>query len=113
MSVFTVGYEPMYDKGIAVRGNDFKKKGRTHDYAGGFAANTVDDAKRLIDEHGACKGWAVYELKADWDRDTVPSSDGWWRDLITDSVILRKVVDAKGQSINPGGGDQDRSDSAG
>lgn len=112
-AVYTVGYEPMYDKGIAELGNDFRKKGRTHDYPGGFAANTVEDAKRLIVEHGDGKGWAIYELDADWDRDTVQASNGWWRDLLNDSVILRKVVDAKGQDIDPGSGDQNRSNSVG
>lgn len=91
MSVFTVGTAEAYDEGIRTRGDEFKKLGRRENYPGGFACNSIDDAKRLIDTFGKRGVWAVYELNAEWDRDTVKSKHGWWHALINDSIILRKV----------------------
>ena len=89
--VFTVGHARNYDKNLAKHGKDFKKLGRGGDYPGGFACRTIEDAERLIDEQGGRGKWAVYELEADWDKDTVPSCAGWWHSLINDARILRKV----------------------
>ncbi len=89
--VFTVGYAPTYDRSISELGDNFQKLGRTEDYAGGFAVSSFSDAERLIDEFDQRGMWAVYELAADWERDTVPSDNGWWHALVKDSVVIRKV----------------------
>lgn len=93
--VFTVGFEQNYDRGILEYGSEFKKLGRRSTYPGGFAACRVEDAFRLIHEFDQLGKWAVYELEADWERDTVPSENGWWHALINDSLIVRKVVSAQ------------------
>lgn len=88
---YTVGHERNYDRGIVDHGRGFMKAGRQDGYLGGFVLRTVREAYRLIGEFGKRGEWAVYELDADWGRDTVPSKDGWWHDLVNDSVITRKV----------------------
>ena len=90
--VFTVGNEKNYDRGIAEHGITFVKTGRSPGYPGGFAVHTPQDAERLIDEQGKRGEWAVYALAAFWHKDTAPSPDGgWWRALINDAQILRKI----------------------
>jgi hypothetical protein len=89
--VFTVGHAPTYDRGIRELGSKFKKLGRTKDYAGGFAVKSPDDAKRLINEFNKHNEWAIYEIEADWDTDTIPSTNGWWHALLKSSIVLRKI----------------------
>ncbi len=93
MSVFTVGHEQTYDRGIREQGDKFQKLGRNKDYPGGFAFCSFADAQRLIDEFDKRGQWAVYELDADWDLDTVKSDNGWWHALLKDSVIIGKVTE--------------------
>ena len=95
MPVYTVGHEESYDDGIKGLGKAFLKLGRKNDYPGGFAVCSVDDAIRLIEEQDKVGYWAVYELDADWEKDTVQSLNGWWHALINDSLILRKVFSSK------------------
>lgn len=90
--VFTVGNEGNYDRGLREYPGRFRKLGRRGNYAGGFAVASYEDAKRLIDEQGKSGEWAVYELECDMDRDTVPSENGWWRALVVNSVVRRKVT---------------------
>lgn len=89
--VFTVGSEQAYDNNLKYLGAKFRKLGRSLDYPGGYALRSVADARRLIKEQGPGCDWAVYELDADWDVDTVPSKNGWWRALIWSRQIIRKV----------------------
>lgn len=91
MTIFTVGNEETYDKGLKKYGKLMEKMGRRSDYAGGFALQTADDASRLIEEMGKVGVWAVYELDADWDKDTTKSANGWWHVLLRDATILRKI----------------------
>jgi len=94
VTVFTVGNEQAYDLGLQVRGKDFQKIGRrnglVNHYPGGFAFKSADDANKLIKEFERQDEWAVYELEADWEKDTVPSKNGWWHALINDVRIIRK-----------------------
>lgn len=90
-SVFTVGHETNYDRGIVEYGKKFQKLGRRKDYPGGFAVRTPEDAERLIDEQGKRGEWAVYALAADWEKDTVPSENGWWHALVKSSRVVRKI----------------------
>jgi hypothetical protein len=92
--IYTVGHEKNYDEHLAgPNAAKFKKLGRRKKdgYPGGFAAKTPEDAMRIIDEMGKGREWAVYEVDADWERDTAPSENGWWHALIKTSRIIRKV----------------------
>lgn len=91
MPVFTVGNEKMYDRGLKKYGKLMEKKGRTRNYAGGFALRSPEDASRLIEEMGKANEWAVYMLDADWEKDTAPSNDGWWHALLRNATILQKI----------------------
>ena len=91
--IYTVGHEKKYDKLLHdTLGHSFKKLGRNGTYPGGFAVATVDDATRLIEEWGKVGEWAIYEVDADWEKDTKPSLQGWWHALQRDALITRKVV---------------------
>ena len=91
MPVYTVGHEETYDIRLAIHGDGFVKKGASDNYVGGFACQTVPAARLLIREFGKEGEWAVYELEADWNKDAVPSNNGWWYALRNDSVVIRKV----------------------
>lgn len=97
-SVFTVGHEANYDRGIVEYGKKFQKLGRRKDYPGGFAVRTPEDAERLIDEQGKRGEWAVYALAADWEKDTVPSENGWWHALVKSSRVVRKIPSLNAQA---------------
>ncbi len=92
LSVFTVGHEGNYDRGIIEYGSAFLKSGRSEHYPGGFAVRSPEEAERLIDDHGMRGEWAVYGLAADWEKDTAPSESGWWHSLVNDSPIVRKIT---------------------
>jgi hypothetical protein len=91
--VYTVGHETNYDQGLVEQGETFEKLGRQGDYPGGFAVKTPEDARRLIKEQGREGERAVYGLAADWDTDTAPSENGWWRALVNTSRIVRKITE--------------------
>lgn len=93
--IYTVGHAESYRRGIreqAVKGEKLFKLGPRQDampaYPGGFAAETIEDAERLIDEFGKRGQWEPFGLIADWDTDTKPSDDGWWRNLQRDAEIV-------------------------
>lgn len=60
------------------------KKGRTADYAGGSVWRTQNAALKNCPE-----GYAVFAVAADWDKDTTPSKDGNWHDLLVDSLLIK------------------------
>lgn len=85
--IYTIGHEGNYLANIEKYGT-IHKLGKTDDYSGGYAFKTREDARRRIDEKYPNRGFAVFGLKADWNLDTVPSDDGWWRNLIRDAEIV-------------------------
>ena len=89
--IYTLGDEVSYDEGLLKYGSKFEKLGKSGIYPGGIACQTREDAQRLLEELG-WSNCAVYEVDADWEKDTVQSKSGWWHALIKDSVIIRKVV---------------------
>ena len=90
MFVYTVGNEEFYDRRLQ-ENRELIKLGRHRDYPGGFAVKSIKDAYRLIKEFGKQNEWAVYELDANWSKDTLQSKNGWWHALINDSLVLRKI----------------------
>jgi hypothetical protein len=61
------------------------KKGRTAEYSGGSVWRTHNEALRNCPE-----SYTVFAVIADWDKDTAPSKDGPWNDLLVDSLLIKK-----------------------
>ncbi len=83
--IYAIGWEPGYSQYLAESPecDPVMKKGRTADYAGGSVWRTPEEAQ----QH--CKAdYKVYGVIADWETDTVPSSDGQWHDLLVDAKIV-------------------------
>lgn len=79
--IFTIGHQGNYDKALrehAALGQVTYKTGQGDGYPGGYAFQTAADAERRIAEVYPDHGFAVYEVDADWERDTHPSAEGWW-----------------------------------
>ena len=88
-TIYTIGHAENYRAAIAHDGK-IQKLGRDHknqklgmdhkgshtpkNYPGGYAFKTFEDATRRIEEAQQDKGFAVFGLKADWEKDTVSSS---------------------------------------
>ena len=92
--IFTIGHQKNYLKAIAFSGAIYKVGRRApcdefpNGYAGGYAFASIEDAQRRIEEAYEGRGFAVFGLLADWESDTEPSSDGWWRNLVTDALVV-------------------------
>lgn len=67
------------------------------DYLGGYAVETVADARRLIGENYPGQGFTVFGLLADWEKDTEPSANGWWHHLVKDAFIV--ILGEEGASL--------------
>ena len=83
--IYSIGHRKTYLRGLE-EGN-LLKRGRYDDYPGGYAFRTKENAQRRIDE-AYDDTYAVFGLDADWERDTVPSQNGWWHALIVDRPII-------------------------
>lgn len=89
--IYTIGHQANYDQalqGMAAAGQQLYKVGRTADYPGGYAFQTAEDAQRRIAEAYPDRHFAVYEVDADWERDTYPAANGWWHHLKEDRPII-------------------------
>lgn len=101
--IFTIGNRESYDD--LVRQNGAKgvcvlKLGRRDGYPGGYAFQTATDAARRIAEAYPGRGFAIYEVDADWERDTYSSAAGWWRNLKTDRPIIgRHMAETNRQEL--------------
>ena len=60
-----------------------EKKGRTSNYAGGSVWKTYEGANKYCPF-----GYSVYGVDADWNRDTTPSKNVDWHDLLVDSKLI-------------------------
>ena len=94
--IYTIGHEKNYLEAIEEYGS-VKKLGRDMErksdafpngYPGGYAFKSVLAANRRIEEAYPDSGFAVFGVKADWEKDTVPSDAGWWHNLINTSEIV-------------------------
>jgi len=91
--IYTIGSKKAFMRNYLKNGK-VMKTGRRRGYAGGCAFETREEAQRHIDELElqGYKGMMVFGLLADWGKDTAPSQNNWWHDLIKDSevVVLEK-----------------------
>lgn len=85
--IYTIGKEKSYLDSIE-RVGEIEKMGRNDAYRGGYAFNSYKDAQHRIDEAYLGWGFAVFGMDANWERDTVQASDGWWHNLLTDATII-------------------------
>ncbi len=94
--IYTIGSKQAYFRTLRKTGK-VMKTGRKRGYAGGCAFRTRADAQRHLDELElqGYKGFEVFGLLADWDRDTRPSSDYWWHDLMVDAEVVVLERDEK------------------
>ncbi len=91
--IYTVGSKRAYFRSLLKDGK-VMKSGRKRGYAGGCAFRNREDAQRHIDEleFQGYKGFLVFGLLADWEKDTQASTQHWWHDLLKDAevVVLEK-----------------------
>jgi hypothetical protein len=87
--IYTVGSKKAYLRSL-VKNGKVMKRGRCRGYGGGGAFRTREDAQRHLDELAVqgYKGYMVFGMLADWDRDTQASPDHWWHDLLTDAEVV-------------------------
>ena len=81
--IYTIGRTVAYKKNF----RDLpivEKLGRTPDYAGGSVWKTPEEAQRYCPSD-----YSVYGVEADWEKDTVPSKEGRWHDLLKTSKIVK------------------------
>jgi hypothetical protein len=105
MSIYTIGHAGDYDAALS-RGHagdgitpikkigPHKREDGVH-YYGGYAFETVADARAYIAKLGKTGEWAIYEMDASWPADVYHGhpSDDFMR-LNRDALIVGKVADA-------------------
>lgn len=94
--VYTVGPARTYKAKLEVWGN-LSKVGRTENYKGGCAFQTIEAAQRFIQEKMPQEPskYAVFGLEANWETDTEPSEDDWWNYLLVNRPIFLLQEDHK------------------
>ena len=65
------------------RNPDYKDENHPNGYVGGSVWRTKEDAEKFL-----VAGYAVFGVKADWEKDTEKSKDGDWHDLLVDSELV-------------------------
>ena len=96
--VYTIGYRPVYMKGLSERGESFCKLGQEFEpdyYSGGSVWKTPEEAwDHLETNKELFKQYSVFEVDADWDTQTVPNISGVCHDLLETSQITREIPKA-------------------
>ena len=87
--IYTVGPEKVYKAQLQVWGDLFKV-GRTEEYRGGCAFQSIVDAQRWIQEYKKeeDRKFGVFGLNAEWGKDTEPSEDKWWHYLLHNRQVI-------------------------
>ena len=87
--IYTVGSKKAYFRSF-LKNRKVIKSGQSRGFAGGCAFKTRADAQRHVEEleMQGYKGYVVFGLLADWEKDTGPSSEHWWHDLIHDAEVV-------------------------
>jgi len=84
--IYTVGYTENYLKCFKEQGF-LKKMGKNESYAGGSVWKTREEAEKYCEEN-CDKGYSVFGVIADWDKDTEPSSSKDYNNLLRDSELV-------------------------
>jgi len=83
--LYTIGHTTSYEQYFLEQSPDGPhKKGRDESYPGGSVWATFEEAHMNCPEN-----YSVYGVDADWESDTVPSSDGTWHDLLKDAKLIK------------------------
>jgi len=79
--IYTIGKKSIYD--IYIK-NDInpRKLGKTDNYPGGSVWRYKKEVEKFL-----TKGYEVYGVLADWEKDTKQSNDGKWNDLLKSSKL--------------------------
>jgi hypothetical protein len=94
--IFTIGRTEAYEETFRLQYTP-EKLGRIADpnllktlgikesyYSGGSVWKTPEDAKK-----NCPSDYSVYGVLADWDKDTEPSREGDWNDLLKTSILIK------------------------
>lgn len=90
--IYCQGYKISYDKSF-LEPKENKKIGRMPDfiseeYPNGYPGGSVWQTE--AEARACCPAeYDVYGVMADWEKDTVPSNDGDYHDLLVDSVLVK------------------------
>lgn len=85
--IYTIGHTESYERYFKEQEADEgypKKIGRNTEYPGGSVWKTFDNALRHCPN-----GYSVYGVLANWEKDTKPSNEGDWHDLLVDSTLVK------------------------
>ena len=74
--IYTIGKTCLYQQFFIEQGTP-QKKGRTKDYSGGSVWATYEDAKQFLP-----RGYSVYGVLAEWDKDTI------WEEGVGASLLI-------------------------
>lgn len=88
--VYTLGHAKSYRRGLRAQGKDFMKLGRNAFYPGGSVWKTPEEVFAYIKKR-RLTDYSVWEVDADWKRDTKKNPNAEWRDLVPTSRITREV----------------------
>jgi hypothetical protein len=85
--IYCIGNKQNYDEAMS-KHLDLRKSGRCVEddgtyYPGGSVWQTREEALTNCPE-----GFDVYGVIADWEKDTAPSAEGPWHDLLSDSLLV-------------------------
>jgi hypothetical protein len=92
--IYTIGHKESYAQALKDNGKVIKvgKSGISdrfpEGYEGGYAFYSLEDSEKRISEEYSKNNFVPFGLKADWEKDTEASKDGWWHNLLNDSEII-------------------------
>jgi hypothetical protein len=86
--IYTIGRTDAYEQAFREQVTP-RKLGRTTDYPGGSVWPNRRGAEEFLVAYEHDQGFSVYGVRADWDTDTAPSTDGPWHDLLRDADLVR------------------------
>ena len=93
--IYTVGRTESYRKYMEQCGEECKKLGKGFykgkDYTGGSVWKTSQEAKEYLILH-ELSSYSVWEIDADWDKDTEENPDNSFRNLLVTSRIVREIL---------------------
>ena len=81
--IYTIGHTESYNRYFREQDKPMKK-GCSEGYAGGSVWRSQNEALRNCPD-----GYSVFAVAADWDKDTIPSKDGDWHDLLVDALLIK------------------------